>query len=563
MMPQSCPDAEQLRRLLVEQHPGPDAQAVEAHVETCAGCQEALEELTAGAQATQAWEKVPEEVLRRLEAGPTPAPTLVPARPAETEVRDLLRSRLRFLAAMSFVAFVLYAGMYVSLVPTDPLTLSLYAILLALTGGLTLLLGGRRPLTTAQLRWVEVVFFAAVATFQTRLQFLIHHNWPVSFRDGDVNGPLMYARALDFNWAIFVIAYGLVIPNTWRRAVVLVAMMACWPVVLNALFGLPGATAGSRAMVVIASALNMSLASAMALFGARRFEALREEADRARRLGQYQLKSKLGSGGMGEVWLAEHVLLRRPCAVKLIRPEHVGDARFLRRFEREVKATAGLSHPNTIEVYDYGHAEDGTFYYAMEYLPGLSLEELVRQSGPLPAGRAVHLLRQVCGALAEAHGVGLVHRDVKPGNVIVCERGGVPDVAKLLDFGLVRSEVRPGSDATLTEVGTIAGTPAYMSPEQARGDTADARSDLYSVGAVAYFLLTGQPPFVRASAVQTLAAHLGDPVVPPGQLRSGPADVEAVVMRCLEKDPSRRFQSAGELDRALASCGGREELPSC
>jgi serine/threonine-protein kinase len=332
-------------------------------------------------------------------------------------------------------------------------------------------------------------------------------------------------------------------------------MMACWPVVLNALFGMPGATAGSRAMVVLASALNMSLASAMALFGARRFEALREEADRARRLGQYQLKSKLGAGGMGEVWLAEHVLLRRPCAVKLIRPEHVGDARFLRRFEREVKATAGLSHPNTVEVYDYGHDEDGTFYYAMEYLPGLSLEDLVRQSGPLPAGRAVHLLRQVCGALQEAHGVGLVHRDVKPGNVLVCERGGVPDVAKLLDFGLVRSDARPAGDATLTEVGTIAGTPAYMSPEQARGETADARSDLYSVGAVAYFLLTGEPPFVRSSAVQTMAAHLGDPVEPPGQRRGVPADVEAVVMRCLEKDPARRFQSAAELERALASCG--------
>ncbi|MFO0841051.1 MAG: serine/threonine-protein kinase [Gemmataceae bacterium] len=257
---------------------------------------------------------------------------------------------------------------------------------------------------------------------------------------------------------------------------------------------------------------------------------------------------------MGEVWLAEHVLLRRPCAVKLIRPERLGDPQALPRFEREVQVTATLSHPNTVEVYDYGHADDGTFYYAMEYLPGQSLQELVTAEGPLEAGRAVHLLRQVCGALSEAHAAGLVHRDIKPANVLVCERGGLRDVAKLLDFGLVRARGSGQGGETLTEEGTIAGTPAYMSPEQARGDAADTRSDLYSVGAVAYFLLTGEPPFVRDSAVQTMAAHLSDPVTPPGRQRSVPADLEAVVLRGLEKEPARRFQSAEELEQALARC---------
>ncbi|MGL4552388.1 MAG: serine/threonine-protein kinase, partial [Gemmataceae bacterium] len=351
-------------------------------------------------------------------------------------------------------------------------------------------------------------------------------------------------------WAMLAIGYGLLIPNTRRRAAVLVTAMACWPVALNGAACLRDGVTRGRAVYVAESAVDMAIAGALAVYGARRFEELREEASRARRLGPYQLRRKLGAGGMGEVWLAEHFLLRRPCAVKLIRPELVGDARFLRRFEREVQATAALSHPNTVEVYDYGHAEDGTFYYAMEYLPGVSLEEMVRQSGPLPGARAVRLLRQLCGALAEAHGVGLVHRDVKPGNVLVCERGGVPDVAKLLDFGLVRTGGQAGDGSTLTEVGAIAGTPAYMSPEQARGEVADARSDLYSLGAVAYFLLSGAPPFVRGSALQTMAAHLSDTA---GPMPGVPADLAAVVSRCLEKDAGRRFQSAGELERALTT----------
>jgi len=192
----------------------------------------------------------------------------------------------------------------------------------------------------------------------------------------------------------------------------------------------------------------------------------------------------------------------------------------------------------------------------MEYLPGLSLEELVARHGPLPPERAVHLLRQVCAALQEAHAAGLIHRDIKPGNVLVCRRGGQHDVAKLLDFGLVRGHGLDGDGQKLTQQGAIAGTPAYMSPEQAAGKEAvDARSDLYSLGAVAYFLLTGQPPFVRGTAVQTLAAHLGEAVVAPDRHRADvPADLQAAILRCLEKEPARRFPSAGDLDEALTRC---------
>jgi serine/threonine-protein kinase len=301
----------------------------------------------------------------------------------------------------------------------------------------------------------------------------------------------------------------------------------------------------------------MAFAAAITIFGAHRIDTLRREAVAARRLGQYQLKELLGTGGMGEVYRAEHVLLRRPCAVKLIRAERAGDARTLLRFEREVRATATLTNWHTVEIYDYGHAADGTFYYVMEYLPGLTLDELVRRQGPLPPERVVHFLRQMCVALREAHAIGLIHRDIKPGNIITCERGGLPDVAKLLDFGLVRSPGLGADISSLTLEGAVAGTPAYMSPEQADGKKdLDARSDIYSLGAVAYFLLTGQPPFVRPSLLQTLMAHVRDSPTPPEQLRPEvPGDLQAFVLRCLEKEPPQRFQSADELESALARCG--------
>jgi serine/threonine-protein kinase len=300
----------------------------------------------------------------------------------------------------------------------------------------------------------------------------------------------------------------------------------------------------------------IGVAAAIVVFASYRVEVLRRQAAVARKLGQYLLKERLGAGGMGEVYLAEHILLRRPCALKLIRSERAGDPEHLRRFEREVRLTATLSHPNTVQVFDYGHAEDGTFYYVMEYLPGLTLEEIVRRHGPLPPQRAIYFLRQVCGALQEAHTIGLIHRDLKPGNVMVCERGGQHDVIKLLDFGLVLPLVGAADGEKLTQEGTIAGTPAYMSPEQAGGqEYLDARSDIYSLGALAYFLLTGQPPFVCSSTVRTLAAHLYETPTPLTRSRPDvPGDLEGVVLRCLAKNPADRFPDAEGLEEALAAC---------
>jgi serine/threonine protein kinase len=275
----------------------------------------------------------------------------------------------------------------------------------------------------------------------------------------------------------------------------------------------------------------------------------------ARQLGQYRLRRQIGAGAMGEVYLAEHQLLKRPCALKMIRPDRVSDPGALERFQREVRVTAALSHPNTVEIYDYGRTSDGTYYYVMEYLPGLSLGELVQRHGLLPPGRAVYLLRQVCQALREAHAVGLIHRDIKPSNIIAARRGGMDDVAKLLDFGLVRP-VTTAPDADLSAHGQILGTPLFMSPEQATGDRElDPRTDIYSLGAVAYHLLSGRPPFNGAGGMAVLVAHARDPVVPPSQMLTGiPADLERVVLRCLAKAAADRFADAESLERALGEC---------
>jgi hypothetical protein len=285
---------------------------------------------------------------------------------------------------------------------------------------------------------------------------------------------------------------------------------------------------------------------------------LQRQVREARQIGQYTLEAKVGEGGMGVVYRARHALLRRPTAIKLLRPESSGaEARV--RFEREVQQTSRLTHANTVAIYDYGHTADGVFYYAMEYLDGISLEELVRIGGPVPVGRVVHILRQVCGALAEAHAAGLIHRDVKPANLHLCVRGGVPDHVKVLDFGLVKQIAADSEAPDLSGTGSLMGTPMYMAPEAIQsGRELDARADLYAVGAVAYFLLAGTPPFSGTTVVEVCAKHLYE-VPEPVSKRLGvalPPTLEQLVLQCLEKKPEARVASAAELARALAACAG-------
>lgn len=273
---------------------------------------------------------------------------------------------------------------------------------------------------------------------------------------------------------------------------------------------------------------------------------LRRSIARARRLGQYTLVEKIGEGGMGVVYRAEHEMLRRPTAIKLLPPQTAGEES-LRRFEREAQLTARLTNPHTVSVYDYGRTPEGAFYYVMEFLDGLDLERLVRETGPMPPGRVGHVLRQVCAALAEAHGIGLIHRDIKPANIVVSDRGGIPDFAKVLDFGLVKDVTAAGpGDARLTREDVIAGTPQYLAPETIRdGTSSDPRSDLYALGAVAYFLLTGTAVF-EGRPMEVIQKHLNaDPEPPSARLgRALPPKLEGLVLELLEKAPDRRPESA-------------------
>jgi serine/threonine-protein kinase len=310
-------------------------------------------------------------------------------------------------------------------------------------------------------------------------------------------------------------------------------------------------------------ALIMLLTVLTATVGVKSIGALRREAFVARQLGQYRLKQMLGSGGMGEVYLAEHQMMKRPCAIKIIRPEKAGNPQVRARFEREVRATAKLSHWNSIDIYDYGRTDDGTFYYVMEYLPGHNLGELVAGHGVLSSARIVHLMKQVCDALAEAHEHGLVHRDIKPANIFCAYRGGQFDVAKLLDFGLAKPTIEV-EDVGLTQEGAITGSPLFMSPEQATGSNqVDARSDIYSLGAVMYFMATGKPPFMYQQPIKVMVAHASEAPRPPRELNPEILEeLEEVILRCLEKESDDRFQDAESLREMLEGVPRLDEWSS-
>ncbi len=279
----------------------------------------------------------------------------------------------------------------------------------------------------------------------------------------------------------------------------------------------------------------------------------RRAALEAKQLGQYRLDQKLGEGGMGVVYRAHHNMLQRPTAVKFLGVEKTTE-QTLARFEREVQLTSRLNHPNTIAIYDYGRTPEGIFYYAMEYLEGINLEDLVKSYGPQPEGRVVSILLQVCGSLAEAHAIGLIHRDIKPANIILTERGGLYDFAKLLDFGLVKA-LDSHKDSSLTTAGSLTGTPLYMPPEAIQHEQIDARSDLYSLGAVGYYLVTGTPVFDATSVLQILQKHVMEPPESPSHRLGKPisAQLEALLLKCLAKELSDRPQSAAELADALSS----------
>lgn len=530
----------------------------------------------------------------------------------EAELRSLLHRRLRAgcLLMLGLIAVLLGRRLIVQGVALKGHNLDLWlllAVMLVLCTSAIYLLR-RADLSVAMLRRIETVVFFSMLSHQAVMQYLwlcggksypellptldadstefvlwsLIPGQQLSFREHD--GLLLASMAWAFPWACYLLGYILYIPTTLRRSLTLLA--ATYALIIGstaAAMLTQRELAGSYLQIAGLLCCLLAPSSFMSISAARKIDTLERQVVEARSLGQYTLRRRLGIGGMGEVYLAYHRLLRRPCAIKIIRPAAANPSSLV-RFEREVQAMASLTHPNIVEVFDYGHADDGTFYYVMEYVPGLSLEDLVRRYGSLPPERVVYLLCQICDALREAHAVGLIHRDIKPGNILVCARGNRYDVVKLLDFGLVQrvgdvdgiplslsthpipqfdveSAAEPDNDAlclNVTQGGSLLGTPAYMSPEQIIGDRAlDARTDIYSLGGVAYYLLTGHPPFLTGYAVELMAAHIGEPVRPPSEHRPDiPAALEAVVLRCLEKDPQQRFPDTASLAEALRSCDG-------
>jgi serine/threonine-protein kinase len=362
---------------------------------------------------------------------------------------------------------------------------------------------------------------------------------------------------------VLILVYSMIAPHTPRRMLAAGLVAASMEPLALWLADYRGEYEASVLGMVILSWPNYACA-AIAMLPSRVLHRLGRRLHEAQDLGSYKLVEPLGKGGMGEVWRAEHRLLARDAAIKLVRPEVLGarneaDAQsLLRRFEREAQATAALSSPHTIQLFDYGSTNDGSFYYVMELLVGRDLESLVREFGPIPAARTVFLLRQVCHSLADAHARGLVHRDVKPANIYVCRMGLEYDFVKVLDFGLVKFKGQAKDMETLATMDhTTTGTPAYMAPEAILGDAeVDRRADVYALGCVAYFLLTGQLVFEADTPMKMLMQHVHARPVPPSQrteLRI-PRELDDLVMACLEKDPAARPQNAEELFRMACGC---------
>jgi eukaryotic-like serine/threonine-protein kinase len=500
--------------------------------------------------------------------GRTAGPSLAALSPsAAWAVR--LRNRLRvinLLFAALFSSFVLLA--LARILSGDPTgrasgwrSLPVYLPSVLSYGGVAAVLfavrrPGPRVLTLAQ--------WATVATAGVCCGFF-HLEKLFDNREGSMElllrlHPSFAGMGFSFAWYSFAIAYGTFIPNGWRQCAAQTGLIVAAPVALTLAVAalVPRLAPLLLGPYVLVMAGFLAVGYGTVVYGAYTVSKLKEDVAQAQRIGQYRLREKLGEGGMGVVYKAEHRLLKRPCAIKLIRPRTADPAEGLARFEREVRAMASLSHWNTVEVYDYGVTDQGDFYYVMELLDGLTAHAVVDRHGPMPPARVVHVLRQVCAALGEAHARDLIHRDVSPRNVFLANVGGQADVVKLLDFGLVHDRGHQLDAVSLTQEGVPMGTPGYMAPEQAAGGRAlDGRADLYAVGAVGFYLLTGQRPFAGETPLRILSAQLVGAVQPLAELAPGcPADLAGLIGRCLALAPEDRPGTAAELDAALAGCVG-------
>ena len=480
----------------------------------------------------------------------------------------LLRSRLGVVALVLLVTEI--SWLTIDLLGNRTSSPLLQIVLVLALGCITVLLFTKKQLPLTPLRALELLIFGSAAVFVAVQDYTLVSQ---SALRGDSGLALSGLFKSVLHYVLLVVVYGMFIPNTWQRAVLVVIPLASTPVLAAIWLGssypqmaqsIAQTSAGEFADV----GLVLVMSVAIAVWGTRIVGLYRRQQVQTSEMGFYKLTEQIGAGGMGEVWLAKHHKLVRPAVIKLIRPEMVeegdpiGAQRTVRRFEREAQATAGLRSPHTVELYDFGVTNDQIFYYVMEYLNGLDLATLVTKHGPVPPERTVHLQQQACESLAEAHDNHFIHRDVKPANIFVCHLGLSYDFIKVLDFGLVKTQTNGGFktdgdlSTELTMKGVTTGTPAYMAPELAMGEGVDARSDIYALGCVAYWLLTGQLVFQRESPLAMIVDHVKEVPGPPSGRSENeiPEELDRIVLKCLEKDPAKRFQAAIDLAGALSAC---------
>ncbi len=471
---------------------------------------------------------------------------------SEDEARAYLQARLTLFSKLMFWSFVtlivFLAAMYAAYPAYQPqhndIIFTGAFVGLGIMAAIWRLILVRVPeLSLAALNRIDVLYCVTIGAAFGASAYLAGDLKPAGYTS------LVYAT-------FFVFTRTIIVPSTGGRTAVLAAIamvpntIASFGLVVNYTEDLPGPA------FVVGGAVLAFVAVLLATIGSQVIYGLQRKYDDIKQLGVYTTLRELGHGGMGVVYVARHQLLRRETAVKVLSPERFS-AVDLDRFEREVHTMSLLTHPNTVAVYDYGRSSDGRLYYVMELLDGMDLRRLVQAHGPLPSSRVIQILAQVCGALQEAHDAGFIHRDVTPGNIILCQRGGIADVAKVIDFGLVK-EIAPDSDISQQ---VVLGTVDYMAPEALTADEGHNKPgrDIYALGAVGYFLLTGQRVFQGNSTADVIIKHATQAPLPPSQLAPVSPELDAIILRCLEKRPGDRFASAAALAEALEALAiGRE-----
>lgn len=462
----------------------------------------------------------------------------------DEEARATLQIRLTVLSRLMFWSFIVLLGGMLALYEQYPaiepekndqiyIIASIGVILLAIIWRGILV---RRQVRFESLVAIDLFYSLSTGTIFASAAYLAYD--------------LVTSSWVNLLWSCFMVFLrAIMLPSTGRRTAI-AGTLTFIPMILAALgIAIETKTELPAPAYVSGAVMIAALVILLASIGSRIIYGLRRQVSAAMRLGQYTLDSKIGEGGNGSVYRAHHALLRRPTAIKLMLPDKIG-ADTIDRFEREVQHMSQLTHWNTVAVYDYGRSPDGLFYYAMEYLDGIDLENLVIDFGPQPADRVIAILLQVCAALNEAHRRGIIHRDVKPANIILCERGAVPDIAKVVDFGLAKGFDSDTADSTKT----ILGTPAYIAPEAVTDPAAiGPPADLYALGAVGYFLLTGRRVFEAKTTVDLCIQHVTATPKPPSQMTSKtiPAELEAIILQCLAKAPADRPASAEVLAKQL------------